>query len=134
MIVDASRFPLVRLNLPTAFTLDTLRELTEGYDALFARRAKFMVVCDLRSMASVPDAVVRRSVAEYFNRSDVREAQARYQVGSANIIASPLVRAGVTALLWLWEPPIPLDTVANDEEALKSARKRLRDAGIPFEG
>lgn len=134
MIVDASRFPLVRLNLPSAFTLDTLRELTEGYDALFARKSKFMVVCDLRPMASVPDAIVRRAVAEYFNRADVRSLQARYQLGSANIIASPLVRAGVTALLWLWEPPLPLDTVATEEEALASARKRLVDAGLPFEG
>ncbi|AKF07426.1 hypothetical protein [Sandaracinus amylolyticus] len=127
---DESRFPLVVLRCPTAFDVRGAEALQSGLERLFARRQKFVLVCDIRPVSRVPDAVVRKRLADVMNLPQVREGQAQYQLGSANVVDSAPLRAALTALLWLWTPPTPMATFAGTDEAVRWSIERLRAAGV----
>ena len=54
-----------------------------------------------------------------------------YSAGSAFVISSPLVRGGLTAILWLQALPSPFIVVATRPEAESWARAQLQ---LPAEG
>ncbi|UJR79984.1 hypothetical protein [Sandaracinus amylolyticus] len=127
---EENRFPLVTLRCPSAFDLRAAEALQSGLERLFARRQKFVLVCDIRPVSRVPDAVVRKRLADVMNLPRVREGQSQFQVGSANVVDSAPLRAALTALLWLWTPPTPMGTFAGVAEAERWAIERLRAAGV----
>jgi hypothetical protein len=127
---DESRFPLVILRCPAAFDLRAAEALQRGLERLFARQQKFSLVCDIRPITRVPDAVVRKRLADVMNLPHVREGQTRWQLGSANIVDSAPLRAALTALLWLWTPPTPMANVAGMDDAVQWSLDRLRAANV----
>jgi hypothetical protein len=129
-MIDDSRFPLVFLVCPYELTSEFMNDFERGYERLFARRSKFVVICDLCAIGKVPDALMRKRLADVLNRPDFKERQATYQVGSANLIASAAIRAALTGLLWLWHPSSPMATPSTRAEAIKWALERLREAHV----
>jgi hypothetical protein len=126
---DETMFPAVVLTCPRLLDESSIDSLAEGLDRLLQRRTKFVMICDTRG-TGVPNAVVRKKLAELMNRGDLQERQARYQLGTANIIESVGVRAALTALLWLWTPPNPMASVATLPEAAQWAIGRLESEKI----
>ena len=129
-MIDDSRFPIVFLTCPSELTSAFLTDFEQSYERLFARRAKFVVVCDLRMIAKVPDALMRKRLSDILNRPDFKAQQERYQVGSANVIASAAVRAALTALLWVWQPTSPMYAPRDHHDAIEWSISRLREVGV----
>jgi hypothetical protein len=129
-MIDDSRFPLVFLVCPYELTPDFMTEFERGFESLFARRSKFVMICDLCAVGKVPDALMRKRLADVLNRPDFKERQAAYQVGSANLIASAPIRAALTGLLWLWHPSSPMAAPSSRAEAIKWSLERLREANV----
>lgn len=125
MLLDLSAFPVVLLRCPEKFTAATVTALAAEYEKAFERREPFVVVCDLRPIAEVPDALVRKALAEMLNSPKFKERHDALQLGSANVIASAGIRAALTALLWLWRPASPMVSVATIEEGVAWARQQL---------
>lgn len=128
--VDDAHLPIQVLTSAPRLTGDSILDLEVALERCFSHRTRFVLVCDLREVAAVPDALVRKRIAELMNRADIRDRQARFQVASVNIFASAPVRAAVTALLWLWSPPTPMAAVGSWEEAMTEALARARAAQI----
>lgn len=130
ILFEETQLPIVLLRCAPQLGAGAAAELDAGFERLFARRARFAMVCDLREVRSVPDALVRKRLADVLNRPDFREQQGRYQVGSANVIASAPIRAALTALLWLWTPPSPMTVVPDLDEAARWSIGRLREERV----
>lgn len=131
-MIDDTHFPLVFLTCPREITPEFMVEFERGFESLFARKSKYVMVCDLCAVAKVPDALMRRRLADVLNRPDFKERQASYQVGSANLIDSAPIRAALTALLWIWHPPSPMATPATRADAIKWSLERLREERVPI--
>jgi hypothetical protein len=128
-MIDDRHFPLVFLNCPRDINAEFIVEFERGFEALFARKQKFVMICDLSAVGKVPDALTRKKLADVLNRSDFKDRQAAYQVGSANLVDSAPIRAALTALLWIWHPPSPMTAPPTRAEAVKWGIERLREAG-----
>lgn len=129
-MIDDRHFPLVFLICPREITSEFIAEFERGFDALFARRQKFVMICDLSAVGKVPDALTRKKLADVLNRPDFKERQAAYQVGSANLVDSAPIRAALTALLWIWHPPSPMSAPPTRAEAVRWGLDRLREEGV----
>lgn len=130
IVFEETHFPVVQLRCAPQLGAGAASELDGGFERLFARRARFAIVCDLRSVTSVPDALTRKRLAEVLNRADFRAQQGRYQVCSANVVASAPIRAALTALLWIWTPPSPMSVFAELDEAVRWSTGRLREERV----
>lgn len=130
MLVDDTRFPLVFVVCERNFTLDSVDEIDRGFARVFARGERFAVIADMRAIESLPTAEVRKRLTNVLNRPDFRERQVRYQVSSANLVDTVLVRAAVGVVMWGWNPPWPVTTPATESEAVRWSIERLREAGV----
>lgn len=130
MTFDTSRFPLVTLVLPSRMTAVSVASLTAGFEQLFARRSKFIVIADIRPMQHVPDALSRRALTDALSLPAFRDMQHRYQLGSANILESAPIRAALTAVLWVWSPSVPMYAASSMQDAEAWCLARLADAGV----
>lgn len=126
---DETMFPAVVLTCPRELDAASIDSLGEGLHRLLERREKFVMICDTRG-TGVPDALVRKRLADLMNRAELQERQSRYQLGTVNIIESFGVRAALTALRWLWTPPNPMTSVATFPEAAVWAIERLESESI----
>ena len=105
--IDVSRHPLVVFRVPESATQPEV--LQALYNAWFQwltdNPAPFVVIVDLSQMTSVPNATVRRIIAEGENRTAALETS--YNKGNAIVISNPLVRGGMTAVYWVSSPKFP---------------------------
>lgn len=134
IVFDESRFPVVVMRLPPALTAASVLSLGEGFNRVFARRSKFAIVADLRTVKHAPDALTRRKLTDQLSDSALRTRQELYQVGSANIVESAPIRAALTAVLWVWSAPVPMYAAASLEDAETWCRARLKEHGVVVPG
>jgi hypothetical protein len=113
-IVTAS-WPVVVVTLPSAFDDAQIAQLIEATDGLFARRERFAMITDSRSLETVPSALERRRLGEWLMRPEQLEQQRRWSVGNATVVDNPLVRGSLQAVYWIWSAPNP-QHVARDLE------------------
>jgi hypothetical protein len=131
MQIDESHWPVVVATCPTKFTLASVEEMARAFDRILGRREKFVLVVDATPLTSIPDARWRRALTEWMNDPDFRARHARYNLGSANVLpfAAPL-RAVMTAITWLWNPPTPQHYPTDVPHAIDWAFERLRAAHV----
>ena len=131
MDIDDSCWPVVVATCPTTFPLESVGEMATAFGKLLARREKFVLIVDARPLRQIPDARWRKELAAWMNDPGFRDTQARYNLGSANIlpVAAPL-RAVMTAITWLWNPPTPQSYPGEMRDAIDWALERLDKAGV----
>src|SRR5205085_2172411 len=77
-------------------------------------------------------AKARKAVAEWLRGKDVQEYSRTLCVGAASVLESALSRGALTALMWLWTPPMPLRACATADEGLDYCLGRLEAEGVPL--
>jgi hypothetical protein len=127
IVVDESRFPLVRVTFDGPVADYAFDQYLETLSRVLARRAKNAIVFDARR-AAAPSAKERAKQAAWLRSH--RDLIERYSCGSAFVIASALVRGGLTAILWLAPIPGAHTVVATPGQAEAWALERLRAAGV----
>ena len=129
--MDDSCWPLVIATMPQKVSLDSLHTLEQFYERCFARRERFASVTDTTALRSLPDAVWRKRLADWLNAPAFRERNRLYNVGSATILTWAPVRATLTAIQWLWEPPSPQYYASDMRSAVDWCVERLQAEKVP---
>ena len=120
--VNDSGFPLVVVTFEGSVEDREFDRYLAHLDTLLERQKRSVIVLDAARATRTP-ATQRRKQAEW-----MKENQAllrTYSVGTAFVISSPLVRGGLTAILWLQSLPTPYIVVATLAEAERWARAQL---------
>lgn len=126
--VNDRGFPLIVVTFEGAVDDAQFESYLGRLDALWARKARAAILLDATRAARTP-ATQRKRQAEWLkaNESSLRT----HCAGTAFVINSPLVRGGLTAILWLQALPSPFIVVATLTEAERWARERLQ---LPAQG
>jgi hypothetical protein len=129
---DHAAWPLVIATCPEAFSEDSVRSLTGGFEECHARRSPFGLVVDTRPTKQLPSAKWRRDLSTWLNDPKIRRNTQQYNVGCSIIFVSALVRGAYTAINWLWKPPSPQFAVDEMSEAVDWCCEALTKAGVPL--
>lgn len=108
--VDPSRAPLLFVRFDGVVDDEAFARYLEQVRAFVARGVRYAVVLDATT-AGVPTASQRRLQTDQM-RNDFTRIQSLC-VGGAFVIPSPLVRGGLTAMLWVQPLPFPHKLVAD---------------------
>lgn len=127
-IVRDERFPLATTLYPSSVTEEVLEPYFADYGRLLAREQPFVSLVDMRPCLHVPSARVRKRIAEWGVR--IADQRARYVVGVAFVVTSPLLRAALSAVHFVARPRQPTIVVANEEDALRFLAARLAAHGL----
>lgn len=126
-------WPLFVTVMPREAGIDDLRTYFASVTRLYERRERFATLVETSDVRSIPGAAERRFIADYQNATidDIR----RYNVFTATVVPSTLVRGAMTALNWLFKPPNEQITVGGFSEGLSVCVDKLRadGASIPVE-
>lgn len=126
--VDDSRFPLVIIRyVGTTSDDDFMRYLSKMEELVLHRRTTNAAVLDASAADATP-AKQRRMQAEWMKSNEALIA--RYCVGNAFVITSPLLRGALTAIFWMQQPAAPTIVLATFDAAERWATDRLREAGV----
>jgi hypothetical protein len=121
--VDDSALPLIVVTFEGSVDDHEFERYLARLDALWKRKARSAIVLDATRAARTP-ATQRRRQAEWMKVND--ELLRTYSAGTAFVISSPLVRGGLTAILWLQPIPTAYVVVATRPEAERWARAQLQ--------
>jgi hypothetical protein len=123
-------FPLLVTLNARRFDEAEARSMAEGYQRYFTRGQRYAVLSVSPRGAEPAGAKARKAVADWIGGKDVRRYSRLLCVGAATVYENPLARGELTALLWLWTPPMPLRPCATVEEGLDYCFGRLLAAGV----
>ena len=105
--------------------------ITTNHDVTL--RAQHPVLAPVRNDHAVPlrdrgrGGVQRRRLADWQN--DSIDSIRRYNVFTATVVRSPVVRGAMTAMHWIFRPPNEQVVVDSFGVALERCMAKLRDAG-----
>ena len=94
---------------------------------LYERRERFATLVQTSENTTVPGALERRRLADWQN--DSIDSIRRYNVFTATVVRSPVVRGAMTAMHWILRPPNEQVVVDSFGVALERCMAKLRDAG-----
>lgn len=126
--VRLEHWPLAVIVVGASLEREDLPELERTIDGVYARQQRFATLVDCSAVTSMPDAQTRKRLAEWQN--ETRASIRRFNVISATIVTSAVVRGAMTAMNWIFEPPNPQVTTATFGEALDACVAALRKEGI----
>ena len=131
IVVDDSRFPLLRVTFPARRLTD--EELAEYLAASAAsiktRVRKFAIVVDVGERPALTP-LQRRMQADFMVQ--VAPVMNKLCVGQAYVMTSMATRGVLTALFWMAPPAFPWRICARREDAERWARDQLElAAGAP---
>lgn len=126
-------FPLLIHVQPAELTESAVRDMAASFDTYFARGERYAVLTLSPKDAVRPGAKERKRVADWVNSPRVKECTKRLCVGSATVTTGGALERGMlTALLWLWRPPFPLQAFGEVPAALDYALARLEESAVPL--
>ncbi len=118
--LDTSRFPLVIVTPPASVTNEELATFLERYaNEVYARRQRYVTILDLRRSGDMP-AAQRKMITDRMQQKE--EAARLFAAGNVMIFDSALMRALLTAILWVRRPPTEMKIASTLEEAIEYAR------------
>lgn len=126
--IHQDAWPIVVMRVHDEFTMSDVEQMIRAFQRAFEREGKFVTWMDARDVPKVPAPATRRAVAEW-----MRSIEAQMQehcVGSCNLIRSPIIRGVITAIYWIYTPPVPQGVPANEEEGRRWCAARLREGGV----
>ncbi len=127
----ADTYPLVATQLPPTVDDAAVLRLDAFCRELWAREKQFALI-SMSNPGRQLDVVQRRRLTEWANEPSVRAQTARWCVGTASVIESGLMRGTLTAVLWVWKPPMPLKPAANLDVAIDFCLEQLRANDVPL--
>lgn len=123
-------FPLLVQVQPKEFTEDAVRTMAASFEVYFARGERYAVLSVPRAGAVRPGAKQRKLLTDWVNSPRVMEHGRRLCVASANVSTNTFERGLLTALLWLWRPPFPLEMFGDVDSALSYALRKMEEGSI----
>jgi hypothetical protein len=123
-------FPLIVTVNARRFDEIEARSMADGYQRYFTRNQRYAVLSVSPRDAEPVGAKARKAVAEWVGGPDVQQYARALCVGAASVVEGAIARGALTALLWLWTPPMPLRPCATLDEGLDYCFDRLAAEGV----
>jgi hypothetical protein len=130
--VITSSWPVVVIVGPAHWEAGWVQDLDKQMGALFARRERFAIITDTRPITSVPGAAERKPLTEWLRRPEHLRNQARWNVGSATLMTSAVMRGALQAIYWVWTPASPQMAAKDLDEAWNWCVELLQKEQIAF--
>ena len=109
-------FPVVMLEVRDGATTTELRAMFDVLRAAGKRGTKHVTMTDSSTVRSMPNATVRRFVAE--QQAEVEALYGHLSIGSAVVVGSSVVRGALTAISWITPTKVPQIFTTTRIEAL----------------
>jgi hypothetical protein len=136
-------WPLFVTIAPARFDADDIHAYIADVSALYGRKERFATLVDTTAIEDLPGAAARRALADWQNAT-IDQIKA-YNVCTATVLSSALVRGAMTAMHWLFRPPneqvaVPtihagfelcVDRLVKDQQPLSFGLRRLAERGRP---
>lgn len=87
--------------------------MDEQFRKLYARGERYVLLTVPNKNASAMAAKERKMIADWASQPHVHEGTKRCCAGSAVVVPSAMGRGALTAILWVWKPPVHLE-IAHD--------------------
>ncbi len=126
--VDLGFWPFVYMRLEGELTASDVHEMRAAYDRVFARGESFVSLSDIRHVLGVPGAVERKLVADWMR--DIEPEMQAHCLGSSNLMRSSLVRGALTAIYWVFTPPVPQQHPARVADSVTWCLARLDEGDV----
>jgi hypothetical protein len=130
IIIDKSRFPLVLHTMCAGYGRADLEHMFREYDLLLNGTSRYALVIHFPLSAQMIMAAERKLIADWWIPR--RQRIAMMNVMYAMVLESPLLRGGLTALLWVIQPGNPHKVTASVDEGVTVASEALLQAGLPM--
>jgi hypothetical protein len=121
-------WPIVVFTLTGKVSIDDVAELARCSDQALGRETPHVNIFDCRGVVERPSALVRQKLAEYTAASGPRSA--RFALGGAVIVQSPILRSVITAIHWVAKPTSPIQSVGSFPEAIEACRNWLNSGRV----
>jgi len=126
--VRAEHWPLVVLVAERSLERESLHDHEREVNALYAKKERFATLVETSAVSTMPDAATRKRLADWQN--ETRNEIARYNVVTATVVSSAVVRGAMTAMNWIFRPPNRQLAVATFDEGLDACVVALRAEGL----
>ena len=117
-----SDFPIVEVTIDGRINEADFRIFADEQRALLARAKPYAQIADA-SRAEIVDPRVRKLMSDFL--SETMAQASRLCLGTAVVVTSPLIRGGLTAVLWLVQTPYPIVAVGSRAEAVAFCQQKL---------
>ena len=125
---DDSLFPLVVVRTPAQFEDADFAALFHRFEKNFQRGERYALLLDTTPVTTVPTAK-QRAIISTWEKAHFDETR-RWNVGTALVVTSALVRGVLTALAWIVPDETPRVHVGTEREGVEWCTKRLTECGI----
>jgi len=135
MRVFGESFPVLVLVAPSRYDAEAVKRMADAFEQYFQRGERYAVISIQPKGSITPGAAERKLMLDWLESPRVRHYTGELCVGAATIVHGQLMRGALTAVLWFWRPPFPMETVPTAARAVDYCVERLRAAGaqVPAE-
>jgi len=126
--MDTTGWPMIHLEVGAGFDRAELRALLARFDAVHERDEPFVILIDLSNLKVNPGASMRRCAVDWMREHKAQGE--RLNRGTAIVFESVVIRQALTAIFWVWKPPVPLGTFRDGAAARAFLTKKAAEAGI----
>ncbi len=131
--IDVRMWPIAVIYVRDGATIEDLEEMIARYDhEVYGRDASYVSVTDLSGLTRPPGAKERARLAEWMKATKAQ--MEKHGRANSNVMRSALARGAITALYWLFRPPVPQATHGTIEEAMQWARETAIAEGLDDPG
>jgi len=123
-------WPLFVTVVPHQFFVRDVDDYIADVMSIYERRERFASLIVTAPTAVIPGAAERKRLADWQN--ETIESIRRYNVVTATVISSPIIRAAMSAMNWVFRPPNEQLVVETFDEAFSRCVARLREEGCEF--
>ena len=128
---DESTWPVVIMRCAPVLSKDSARDVIDGVERLLSRRDRYALIIDTTPVKAMPDAAWRKAITDWANDPETYRKSAKYGLGTALIMLSPMVRGIFTAISWIVKHPTPQYAAADMADAVSWCCEQLVRAGVP---
>jgi hypothetical protein len=126
--VEDKVWPFVISVMPPELSVEFFDRYFAKQLELLNRKERWVHLVDGRLVSKLPGAHVRSKIAEHTKK--IEDLSSRYNIGTATVIPSPIVRGMLTAIHWIVPPPHPFSNVGTPEEGVQWLRGCLQKADM----
>lgn len=128
--VSTDAWPIVVVAAPRRLTVASMEAMFARIEPIYARGEPYALITDTRQVSGVPGAVERKRLAEILARPVHVVGQEKWNIGSATILNSAILRGAMQAMYWLWTPPRPHCAARDFDEAWTFCVRLLEQRGV----
>ena len=124
-------FPVLVNVAPRRYDAAVVKGWADAFEQYFQRGKRYAVISVQPEGSITPGAAERKLMLEWLESPRVRHYAGELCVGAATIVHGRVMRGALTAVLWFWKPPFPMETVATLAEGVDYCVERLHASGVP---